>query len=454
MKHNVMLEWEKLARKYDENAVPLYVSYPVESFWKQTVNPDMYANSLKESDFSFLYFHFPYCKRICHYCLCYKEALNKVTDIDAYIVYLIKEMDLKLNQADIAGKLKARHMHWGGGTPTLLTAVQIEKIHKAITERIEFVRDEVNEFSLEAYPDEKIITQDKLILLKELGFNSISFGIQDFDERIQKVINREHGVKTVQSLIERARQTGFRVHVDLCYGLPFQGLNELESTLREVVKVQPSRITMFPYAHNPFIFPRQKVIPNASIPNSFIKIMLAVMSDELLVEHGYVRLGLANYIRPDDPFFHDLQERGIKSLMGYSPHEKIDFLGFGSTAISFINNTFYQNNIKLKDYFQQIDQNHIPLDENRSYRHNEDDYIRNILIQKHILTQFKIDKKYFARQFNVDFDSYFSGEIKKLGRYEKDGLVDLHDPDMIRITKKGQFFCRHVAHVFDTFYAK
>ncbi len=454
MKHIEMKEWEKLARKYDENAIPLYVSYPVESFWKQTVDPGKYANSLKQNDFSFLYFHFPFCKKICHYCLCYKEALKEENDIDIYISYLIREMDLKLDRANIAGKLKARHMHWGGGTPTLLTPAQIEKIHNAITERIGFVHDEVNEFSLEAYPDENIITQDKLFLLKELGFNSISFGIQDFDERVQKVINREHDVKTVRSLIELARRTGFRVHVDLCYGLPFQGLNELENTLREVAEVQPDRITMFPYAHNPFVFPRQKVIPNASIPNSFIKTMQAVMSDDLLETHGYVKLGLANYIRTDDPFFHDLQERGIKSLMGYSPHEKINFLGFGSTSISFIDNTFYQNNIKLEEYYQQIDNNSVPLEGKRSYRHNDDDFIRNVLIQKYILTRFKIDKKQFEQKFEIDFNIYFSKEIKRLGQYEKDGLVDLTNPDIIRITKKGEFFCRHIAHVFDTFYTK
>ena len=119
-----------------------------------------------------------------------------------------------------------------------------------------------------------------------------------------------------------------------------------------------------------------------------------------------------------------------------------------------MNNTFYQNHISLEEYYHQVDHDHIPLDKNRSYCHNEDDYIRNILIQKYILTQFKIDKKYFARQFNIDFDSYFKREIANLEQYEKDGLVDLNDPEIIRITGRGQFFCRHVAQVFDTFYAK
>ncbi len=392
MKNVEMLGLEKVALKYDQNAIPLYLSYPVESFWKQPVNFASYLESLKQSDFSFLYFHFPFCKKICHYCICYKMALGKERDIDNYIQYLIKEMDLKLEQTDIDGKFHVRHMHWGGGTPTLLTLKQLEKIHNEIMKRVSFVHDEVNELSLEAYPEEKTINREKLFLLKELGFNVISFGIQDFDERIQKVINREHVVGTVQSLIDLAKQIGFKVHVDLCYGLPFQGLNELEKTLREVVKVQPSRISIFPYAHNPFIFPRQKNIPLSSIPNSFIKVMLALMADDLLVGQGYVRLGLDHYIRPDDPFFDELQANGIKSLMGYSPHKKNNVLGFGLTSVSFIDNTFYQNKHTLKDYFHQIDQNRLPLERNSSYRYNEDDYIRHILIQKYILTRFEIDK--------------------------------------------------------------
>jgi oxygen-independent coproporphyrinogen-3 oxidase len=384
--------------------------------------------------------------------MCYKETFQGESDNDTYIQYLIKELDLNRQQADTADKLNARHMHWGGGTPTLLNIEQLEKAHNEITKRVEFARDEVNEISLEAYPDEKMITREKLTLLKELGFNVISFGIQDFDEKIQTVINRDHQLDVVQSILDLAKEIGFRVHVDLCYGLPFQGLNELERTLVEVVKAQPARISVFPYAHNPFIFPRQKIIPHASIPNSFIKVMLAVMADNLLTEEGYVRLGLDHYIKSDDPFFDDLQKHGTKSLMGYSPSEKINFLGFGATAISFFDNTFYRNKSKVEDYFRQIDQNRLPLEGEKSYRHTEDDYMRSVLIQKYILTHFRVDKKQFAREFGIDFDDYFSREMKELDQYKKDGLVDLSDIGVIQITKRGEFFSRHIAYVFDRFY--
>ena len=454
MKHVEMLEWEKLTHRYNENAIPLYLSYPVESFWKQTVNYSEYANSLKKNDISFLYIHFPFCKKICHYCLCYNEALNEAVDLDVYIHYVIKEIDLKLKQAGITDKLNIRHMHWGGGTPTLLSAQQIEKVYNEITERVEFVRDEDYEFSVEAYPDENIITREKLILLKELGFNTISFGVQDFDERVQKVINREHNPDSVHYLIALAQEIGFRVHVDLCYGLPFQGMNELEKTLLEIVKSQPLRLSVNPYTHNPFVFPKQKIIPNSAIPNSFMKTMLALMADKILTEHGYVRIGLDQYIKPEDPFFNSMQKHSIRSLMGYSPTDKISFLGCGKTAISFFDNSFYMNSARSENYFQQIDQGLVPLEGKRCYRYNEDDGIRNQVIQKYILSHFKIDKKRLAQELHVNFDHYFNKEMVKLTRLEKDGLIDLSDPDVIRITKRGKFFSRHIAHVFDTFYTQ
>ncbi|MBT8362001.1 MAG: radical SAM protein, partial [Deltaproteobacteria bacterium] len=300
MNHRDMLKWERLAMHYDENAVPLYLSYPVESFWKQQRFQEQHDQSLASSDISFLYFHFPYCKEICHYCMCYKEPLKDDSDLDLYLDYLIRDMDLRLTVLKRGNWRDGAHMHWGGGTPTLLNLHQLETIHRAITERLNISTDGSHEHSIEAFPDPQIVTQSKLELLKSLGFNVISFGIQDFDRRIQKVINREHGPEAVRELIGMAKHLGFRVHVDLCYGLPFQGINELEQTIEEVLPATPGRICIFPYAHAPMVFPRQNIIPRSSIPNSFIKVLMAERADRLLVDNGYTRLGLDHYLSADD----------------------------------------------------------------------------------------------------------------------------------------------------------
>ena len=252
MNHRQLLEWEKLSMRYDENAIPLYLSYPVESFWKQHHSEEQHNLSLASSDISFLYFHFPYCKEICHYCMCYKEALKNDGDLDLYLDYLAKDMDLRIAMLRQRPGRNGAHMHWGGGTPTLLSLKQLETIHQAIVERLKINSGDGYEHSIEAFPDPQIVTPAKLELLKSLGFNVISFGIQDFDRRIQKVINRAHDPEAVRGLIGMAKELGFRVHVDLCYGLPFQGINELERTIVEILPAAPaesafSRMPMPPW---------------------------------------------------------------------------------------------------------------------------------------------------------------------------------------------------------------
>ena len=452
MNHREMLEWERLSMRYDENAIPLYLSYPVESFWKQKNSIKQYNKSLKSSKISFLYFHFPYCKEICHYCMCYKEPLKNDSDLDMYLRYLIRDMDLRLEILTSGDWQGSAHMHWGGGTPTLLNLKQLETIHKAITDRLKFNSGNTQEHSIEAFPDPQIVTLQKLELLKNLGFNVISFGIQDFDGRIQKVINRNHDPGEVRELIEMAKQMGFRVHVDLCYGLPFQGINELERTIHEILPAAPGRICIFPYAHAPMVFPRQNIIPRASIPSSFIKALMAERADRLLVGEGYSRLGLDHYLSADDPYLEDLKTSGSKTLMGYSQNDKLNYLGFGATAISFFDKSFYRTVSSVKQYFEMIDADKLPVELHRSYRHDADDHLRNKLIQDHILTRFEIDQRRLEEEFDIDFNCYFGEELESLKQFENDGLVDLSDPDFIRITRTGQFFSRHIAHQFDRFY--
>ena len=454
MNHREMLEWERLAMRYDENAIPLYLSYPVESFWKQQRSSEQHDQSLASSDISFLYFHFPYCKEICHYCMCYKEPLKDDSDLDLYLDYLIRDMDLRLTVLKRGTWRDGAHMHWGGGTPTLLNLHQLETIHRAITERLDIYLNSSHEHSIEAFPDPHIVTQSKLELLKSLGFNVISFGIQDFDQRIQKVINREHDPGVVRELIGMAKNLGFRVHVDLCYGLPFQGINELEQTIEEVLPASPGRICIFPYAHAPMLFPRQNIIPRSSIPNSFIKVMMAERADRLLVDNGYTRLGLDHYLSADDPYLEDLQNTGSKTLMGYSQDDKLNYLGFGATAISFFDKSFYRTVASIKDYYGMIDAGQIPVNLNRSYRHNDDDHLRNKLIQDHILTRFEIDRNKFEDSFGIDFNHYFDVELHSLEQFAREGLVDLSNSKRIRLTRAGQFFSRHIAHRFDRFYSR
>ncbi|MBU0991097.1 MAG: oxygen-independent coproporphyrinogen III oxidase [Proteobacteria bacterium] len=448
-----LLKIEHLARKYSEVNIPLYLSYPTSNFWENLVDEEMFVNTHRNYCAPFIYFHFPYCEKACYYCMCYKSVASDPRHNDVYITYLEKEFLNTLGRLGHDALNQVRHIHWGGGTPTYLTCDQIEKIHQKIFGKIKLVDHRAASKSIEAYPDEKILTNEKLKLLFDLGFNEISLGIQDFDERIQKTINRNCGRENVFRIVSNAKALGFRVHVDLCYGLPFQGQNELEKTIREVLRMDPDRVALFTYAHYPNIFPLQRKIPSSSIPNSFIRVLLAMLAEEMFSDHGFRKVGYDHYVKANDPLCKAAEKKQvIRDFMGYSVHEKREFMGFGNAAISYLGDGFYHNIQSLKKYYKAVDDNRIPLEKNLSHMLTREDRIRNKVIQKSILSDFNVHKEDIAKEFAISFDDHFRFELKDLIQLENDGLVDMRDPHMIRVTRAGEYFVRHIAHVFDNYY--
>jgi oxygen-independent coproporphyrinogen-3 oxidase len=338
------MDYEYLARTYDEANIPLYLSYPVTSWWKTPVDEQRFAGEYAGTARPFLYFHFPYCRKACFYCACYKAVSSDPLKNDVYIDHLEKEFSRTLDLLGTSGFSDVGHLHWGGGTPTYLTLPQIERIFSATARRIDFSSDTASSISIEAYPDERDITVEKLKLLRDLGFNEISFGIQDFDPRIQWVINRDTRVETVRSVVEMSKEQGFRVHVDLCYGLPFQGQNELERTIDIVLSMAPDRVALFTYAHYPLIFPLQRRIPVSSVPNSFIRVLMTRCAEERFLGEGYRKVGYDHFVREGNAL-HRAAEEGkvVRDFMGYSVENRRQFIGFGHSAISFIGKGFFQN---------------------------------------------------------------------------------------------------------------
>lgn len=443
---------EYLAKKYDETNIPLYVSYPTTGFWKNSVSSEHYAERGKPVDKPFLYFHFPYCPKACYYCCCYKQVTSDPNDIDIYLNYLAKEFNQKL---DFLQREKIRHvsqLHWGGGTPTYLSVSQIERFFLEMEKRIVFDHSDESSISIEAYPDKQLVTTEKLELLKELGFNQISFGIQDFDARIQKTINRSYRRQTAEELIYLAKKIGFKVHVDLCYGLPFQGLNEFERTAKAVIETDPDRVAVYPYAHYPFTFELQRLIPKSSIPNSFIKVLIAQRAQELFQEKGYIRIGSDHYVKKSNKMFQRFEEGKVeRDFMGYSVDERRQFFGFGNSAISFLGETLYHNIIKIPDYFDNIEKGGFGLDKSMAHILSSEDLVRKKTILKHLLTNSYIDKTDLEEEFQIEFDQFFRAELPKIQELEKDGLVQVSDTQ-IKLSEVGNMFCRHVAHVFDEYY--
>lgn len=457
METNKLLEIEYLAKKYDETNIPLYLSYPTTSYWKDRADRESYAHSyaesFRQSASPFLYFHFPYCRKACYYCCCYKTVTSDESEKDRYVTYLEKELKLKLEVMQSSRLSGIAQMHWGGGTPTYLTCSQIERAFAAISQYAELATGSGSSLSVEAYPDPEILTQEKLSLLRGLGFNELSLGVQDFDDRIQKTINRNCHPDTVKEIIARAKDLGFRIHIDLCYGLPFQGLNELERTIGHVREMAPDRIAAFPYAHYPLSFPLQREIPASSLPNSYIKILLIRHAAELLTESGYEMVGIDHFVKKENRLCRAAHEGTmIKDFMGYSVGERRSFIGFGASAIGFSGETYYHNTCSLAGYFASLDRNELPIEPVMSHTLSGDDLIRREIIEQSLLCDLAIDKAQIEKKYNINFDAYFNEELKTLATYEKDGLVTDPAARVMAVTQDGRFMARHIAHLFDSYY--
>jgi oxygen-independent coproporphyrinogen-3 oxidase len=452
MSHKELGRVEYLSSKYDETNMPTYISYPTTGYWKRQVSDEDFVRELARVTSPFLYFHFPFCKKACFYCACYKTVAADPSAWDGYISRLATEYNRKLDAAGIDQLMGITQMHWGGGTPTYMTPLQIERAFREIEKRAQLVKAESSSLSIEAYPAEDMIDRAKLKLLKDLGFTEISYGVQDFDRKTQAVINREYGPETMRRVIDAAREVGLRVHIDLCYGLPFQGLNEFEFTLREIVASKPNRVATYPYSHYPLLFPAQRMIPSASIPNSFTKVLLARTADEILSENGYAKIGFDHFVRKDDVMYEQFRGRRVqRDFMGYSVDQRKQLLGFGNSAISVLNDASFHNLGKMESYAASLAAGNLGLDPSLSHSLSEDDRVRKRVMLKSILTYGEIDKDEIEQEFGVDFDSYFAAELAKLGEMKRDGLI-ANGGSKIRLTKDGEFFSRHVAFVFDRYY--
>lgn len=250
-----------------------------------------------------------------------------------------------------------------------------------------------------------------------------------------------------------SKELGFRVHVDLCYGLPFQGQNELERTIESVIQMSPDRVALFTYAHYPLAYPIQRNIPTMSIPNSFVRVLMAILAESLFLSNGYHKIGYDHYVKQGNSLHAaKLEKNIIRDFMGYSSIKRRQFLGFGNAAISFIGKGFFQNQLTLEDYYARIKENKFPVQETKGHLLSKDDEVRNMLIQQYILGDFSIQMEKISQSFGIDFKSYFKKELERLDDLNHDGLVEYPDSETIALTPTGKYFSRHVAKVFDTYF--
>jgi oxygen-independent coproporphyrinogen-3 oxidase len=426
-----------LIAKYDRPG-PRYTSYPTVPNWSSSFGATDYADALGQAagDGTFaLYAHFPYCARKCLYCGCTMLVTRRASHIDAYLDDLERELDLVLARANRTPRVT--QMHWGGGTPNLLSEQQLTRAFMLFASRFHF--DAGAELSIEADPRQ--VTPAQLEHLRALGFNRISFGVQDLDDDVQHAIGRLQPLELVRDVCEQSRAVGFLgLNVDVMYGLPKQTTESVAQTVRQVLDLEPDRVACFGYAHVPWMRPHQRAIRDEELPTAPERLAQFARTAELFESAGYRWIGLDHFAAPHDALTHAHQSGALhRNFMGYTTMPADHLLAFGMSAISEVGGVFAQNAAELTDWRDALQRNELPI--TRGYRLTPDDLKHRRAIME-LMCNLTVSLK--------DEQAYFATAIGRLLPLEDDGLVTIAD-DRISVTPLGRHFLRHICMAFDEY---
>lgn len=435
-----------------EKKGPRYTSYPPRPIWGKQ-DSKWWASKLSEAtqassgesfageSFS-MYVHVPFCAKQCLYCAC-NMTVNHDRDMHTrYVNALIKEVEsVKAN----SGLKKLKQLHFGGGTPTYLKPEELDKILGAI--KSNFTLEEGAEVSIEIDP--RTAKAEHMQVLSSHGINRVSIGVQDFDEEVQRVVERHQSPKKVQEVVTWARESGIEsINFDLIYGLPAQSLESMRNTLDVLLKERPGRIAFYSYAHVPWIKPKQKILEEYGLPNSQEKIDMLLQSREILFAAGYKEIGMDHFALPDDPLYLAYESGKLyRNFMGYTIQHSPVLIGVGNSAISETKNSFAQNESDWMKYAETIEADGFACTD--GYEFNADDRVRKQVILD-VMTQFKIDFSKFKTTHSKTFQEYFNSDWEKIVDLEEEGLIELSSLG-INVTLMGRYFVRNIAMVFDAY---
>jgi oxygen-independent coproporphyrinogen III oxidase len=429
---------------------PRYTSYPTALQFKQSyTRSDYIKNALLSNNTKrplSLYFHIPFCDTLCYYCGCNKIATKNKRRASDYLQYLHQEIALQAQLFDNSRKVK--QLHWGGGTPTFITHQEMQDLMSLTRTYFNLYDDDSGEYAIEIDP--RRITPDTIKYLRNLGFNRISIGIQDFNLKVQKAINRIQTEETTQKIVDSVRDNKFKsLSVDLIYGLPHQTISSFEETLVKIIHLDPDRISIFNFAYLPAKFPAQKRIQLLDLPSPEEKLEILNLSIHLLENAGYVYIGMDHFAKYQDELA-IAQRNGTlyRNFQGYATQANCDLIGMGTTAISSIQNHYSQNVRTIEEYTNQIYSGNLAIDKGIAI--DLDDQIRKAVILE-LICHFSLYFKSIETQFNINFMHYFQDELKQLDSFKKDCLLTINNSHIL-VTPKGRLLIRNICSVFDRYY--
>ena len=441
---------ESLIRQYDVSG-PRYTSYPTADRFVEAFTSQDYIQALEQRRSGAaalalplsLYVHIPFCESLCYYCACNKIITKHHDRAAAYLRYLSREVDLHTRHMGV-GQVVSQ-LHLGGGSPTFLSDAELRELMGML--RRSFSLTAGGEYSIEIDP--RTIDASRLDVLAELGFNRLSFGVQDFDPAVQKAVHRVQPAEQVFALVEAARQRGFEsVNADLIYGLPEQTPESFDRTLAQITELRPERIALYAYAHLPERFKPQRRISSVEIPNAAAKVSMLARSMAAFMAAGYVYIGMDHFALPNDSLaVAKRQGRLHRNFQGYSTQPDCDMIGLGVSSIGRVGATYSQNAKTLEEYYDFLDQGQFPVV--RGLALSRDDLVRRAVIMA-LMCQGRLSYESIELAYLIDFKQYFAKELETLAAQVEQGLVVL-DAGGVQVTAKGWFFVRAVAMVFDRY---
>lgn len=437
-----------ILRKYDQPG-PRYTSYPTAPVFTPDFGPGKFRDEIirtnldgVHSDIS-LYVHFPFCDTLCFFCGCTMLVTRSRERIKEYNEHVKKEMSLI--RPLISSGRRVTQLHWGGGTPSYLDPDEIADMSS-------FIRDNfrpADDIEAGVEIDPRGLTFGHMKALRDGGFNRVSMGVQDFNNKVQIAVNRIQPEKMTRITVDWCRKLGFSsVNLDLIYGLPFQSLRSFEKTIGKIIDISPDRIAVFNYAHVPWLKPHMKLIHPEDLPTPETKLAILKMTIERLTEAGYQYIGMDHFAKPDDDLAVAQKNKTLyRNFQGYSTKAGTDVYAFGMSSISQFADIYAQNVKTLPEYYTRISQ--AKLATHVGYRMTSDDHIRKHVITR-LMCDFEIDKRDIEQRFGIVFDSYFAAEIGKLSEFLTDGFVT-NTSNTITVRGMGRLIIRNIAMCFDAY---
>lgn len=442
-----------LIRKYDVSG-PRYTSYPTAVQFHEGFDAVAYEMIAAASNAELiprplsLYVHLPFCHSLCYYCGCTKKVTRHAEHGLAYMDLLVREVEMQGRLFDRDREVD--QLHFGGGTPTFFDDDQLTRLMETLRGHFSLNGSDDREFSIELDP--RTVDPGRLKTLRDLGFNRISLGVQDFDPAVQEAVNRIQSEEETLALIGHARTLGYEsISLDLIYGLPLQTPESFNRTLDTVLASRPDRLAVYNYAHLPQLFRSQRMINEADVPTPATKLQLMELTISRLIDAGYVFIGMDHFALPEDELTLAQQKGELqRNFQGYSTHRDCDLVGLGVSSIGKIGDCYAQNLKTIPTWQAAVGAGELPIW--RGVTLGTEDRLRRSIIES-IMCHGLLRYDDYEHRFGIEFEEHFSPEIEALGALEQDGLIEMQAGGFA-VMPVGRLLLRNIAMLFDEYLAR